>query len=68
MLSKSSSVYSQLLFAQDKCLDEHDDPDQDEGANQGPRDVGPLDDPDSYWAGSEESQVVMRSFRKDSLF
>jgi len=59
-----------LFFAQDKSFDQHNDPnpDQDEGTNQGPLDVGPLDDPDSYWDGAEESQAVVKSFRKGLLF
>jgi len=68
VLSKSCSVYSQLLFAKDKCLDQHNDPDQVEGANQCPLDVGPLENPNADWDGEEESQAVVRSFRKDSLF
>jgi hypothetical protein len=42
-------------------------PNQDQRANQGKLDVGPLDNPNGDWDGAEEDQAVVRSFRKDSL-
>jgi hypothetical protein len=59
-----------LFFAQDKSLDQHDhtDPNQDQRTNQGPRDFGFLDDPDSYWDGAEEGQETGSSLGKDSIF
>jgi hypothetical protein len=57
-----------LLIVQDQSFNQHNNHDRDEGANQGPRDVGPLDDADSYWDGAEESQVMVRSLGKGSLF
>ncbi len=52
-------IRMRLFFAQDKSLDQHDhtDPNQDQRANQGPGDVGLLNDPDSYWDGTEEGQT-----------
>jgi len=59
-----------LFFAQDKSFDRHDhtDPNQDQRANQGPRDVGPLDNPNDDWDGAEEGQAVVRILGKGSLF
>jgi len=51
--------HPQLLFAQDKCLDEHDDanPDQDEGANDHSRNAGRPHDLYDASDAAEESQA-----------
>ena len=53
-----SAVLFGLFVAQEKSLDQGNDanPDQDHWANDHPRNVGRLDDPDDDWDGTEKGQ------------